>query len=257
MDFNFFKYHSSGNDFILIENYDETFPSHDVQYIKSLCHRWYGIGADGLILLENTLDADVFMHIFNSDGIEAGMCGNALCVTSKHLIQNHNQLLIQTISGLYKTKYESGHIWAQMHEPQLKKVVPIQLSNISIESPIIDSGVKHLLIKCDAIPQDLDKLAKPLRDEYDANVSFYCMSNNRTEIRTFEKGVEGQTRSCGTAATALFYWLGIKKAHFFYKQDEVFLKKIEGNIFYSGNIKFVFDGKIEKKAVKNRLLFKY
>src|SRR3970040_2061338 len=76
--FLFAKYHGSGNDFLIFDDWEKTFPSSDQQYIQLLCERQKGIGADGLLLLPPSRKADFRMRIFNSDGLEAKMCGNGL-----------------------------------------------------------------------------------------------------------------------------------------------------------------------------------
>jgi diaminopimelate epimerase len=76
MEHTFYKYHGAGNDFIIVDNRDMHFPADNISYIEWLCDRRFGIGADGLMLLQNAVNYDFEMRYFNSDGREASMCGN-------------------------------------------------------------------------------------------------------------------------------------------------------------------------------------
>src|SRR5665648_375607 len=104
---NFYKYHGAGNDFIIINNLKGDIHFSPL-YIKSLCDRHFGIGADGLILLESSDKADCFMNYYNSDGTEAEMCGNGARCTAKFFVSQTNsnlkELNIDTRAGIKNIK---------------------------------------------------------------------------------------------------------------------------------------------------------
>ena len=105
----FYKYHGAGNDFIMINNRKNVFDIKNVEKIKLLCDRHFGIGADGLILLELSDKADCFMNYFNADGTLAEMCGNGIRCLAKFFLEqtkfNLKELSIDTRAGIKKVTY--------------------------------------------------------------------------------------------------------------------------------------------------------
>lgn len=112
----FSKYHGTGNDFLLIDDRERSFPTSPAQ-IRQLCHRRYGVGADGLILLQPSVVADFRMRIFNCDGLEAKMCGNGLRCLMHFLRRGgeaRRQLSIETAGGLYPCHFEGERVVVDM-----------------------------------------------------------------------------------------------------------------------------------------------
>ncbi len=204
----FAKYQGAGNDFILIDDRSETFPCTDELLISKLCDRHFGIGADGLILLQQSAVASFRMRIFNCDGKEAGMCGNGLrCliafIADCTLLQS--DLKIEVENTIYPCFYDKERISIQFPLPKL-------LSEDE-RGIVIDSGVEHLLIAVDDIEaKHFIEEARRLRSDMGVNVSWVKQLGNSVQIRTFERGVEGETLACGTAALAAAY-------NFFQKSD--------------------------------------
>ncbi|MBI5273574.1 MAG: diaminopimelate epimerase [Chlamydiales bacterium] len=250
--FNFLKYEATGNDFILIEDWDKSFPCQHKEFISFLCRRNYGIGADGLILLHPSLKADVHMKIFNADGVEAMMCGNALRIIGDYFLDQDLKrihLTISTQAGLYFAKLKDNNIWVEMIIPKLISQETIQLQDSSFSAYLVDSGVRHLLISCtDPYQMDLLSLAPCLRQQYDANVSVFAKQNDHAWIRTYERGVEAETYSCGSAATALFYIMQQPSAIIDYPQETLSFMQEGGKILMSGNVGVVFQGAIKTKT---------
>lgn len=167
----FEKWQGAGNDFILIED-----PDFDPKWTEHLCHRRYGIGADGVIWFLPPAQ----MRIFNADGTRANCCGNALrCLAyAKNLT---------CINGKHHVKPASQGLAISMGVP---KFLTLQT---------IDTGVAHHVV----FNGDFSD-AKRLRFEHNANVNFAKkISPGRIAIRTYERGVENETYSCGTGAVAV------------------------------------------------------
>lgn len=167
----FEKWHGAGNDFILIRDAD-----FDTSLVPSLCHRRYGIGADGVIVL----DKPNLMHIYNADGSEAPMCGNALRISAKATGWSQ----IQSKTHLHNVKGD----WVSLAKPKWLGDDPI----------VIDSGARHVV----CFDRNFSD-APALREEHAANVNMAVVESEDTiALRTFEKGVEAETFSCGTGAVA-------------------------------------------------------
>lgn len=255
----FQKFQGTGNDFIMIDNRNETFPKKEVQLIKKLCNRHFGIGADGLILLENDATTDFKMVYYNSDGNPSSMCGNGgrcLVAFAKKLgVINETTTFIAT-DGLHHAKMDAnGIISLQMIDVDAVKITP--------EYSFLNTGSPHHIQMVDDLKQ-LDIKTKGAAIRYSdlygkagSNVNFvHQIDFNFFAIRTYERGVEDETLSCGTGATAAaiaMYAMGKTN------QTEINIA-VEGgklkisftekggkftNVFLMGPAEFVFDGSIE------------
>lgn len=171
----FEKWHGAGNDFIVV-----TEPDFDLTSIKELCHRRYGIGADGVIHL---IKPNI-MRIYNADGNEAHMCGNALRIAAK--ITGWPE--IKTRGNTHIAKTIDDQLYVSLGKPQWLSDEPI----------LIDSGVCHLVTFDESFEN-----APVLRKKHDANINFVTIeAENHLHLRVYEKGVEDETYSCGTGAVA-------------------------------------------------------
>lgn len=208
MQTHFVKYSACGNDFILIDNRPGTFPIQP-SLITYLCHRQRGVGSDGLILLENSAKADYKMRIFNRDGSEAEMCGNGIrCLLRfiHHCGIQGNHFMIETMHSVLKLSFQEDLIAVDMaNATDFRRDIPL----FSWMAHHIDTGVPHLVIFCDHINNiSLNEWGPKLRFHPlfapgGANVNFAHLDANRiVHIRTYERGVEGETLACGTGATA-------------------------------------------------------
>ena len=213
----FFKYHGCGNDFILIDNRGKRFLKPGPSLVSRLCHRQFGIGADGLILLENSTQADFGMRIFNADGTEAEMCGNGIrCL--KRLIETlgftKTPCTISTLRSILQLTCRGDQIAVDMGTvSDVRWNIPLSLNGRSYTGHYLNTGVPHLVIfveDLELVPVLVDGAAlrhHSLFQPQGVNVNFAACSKNHSHCewsyRTYERGVEGETLACGTGATAV------------------------------------------------------
>ena len=201
----FYKYQGTGNDFIFIDNRNNSFPKNDSVLIEKLCNRRFGIGADGLLLLEYDSETDFRMVYFNADGYESSMCGNGgRCIVA--FAKMMNLISVETTfmasDGIHKAIIEDHGIVSL----QMKDVNEIQLENDFI---FLDTGSPHHVMLVDNL-DDYDVKSNGAKIRYSerygkvgSNVNFVTqLSENHFRLRTYERGVEDETLSCGTGATA-------------------------------------------------------
>lgn len=203
----FYKYHGTGNDFILLDNRKGEFiPVPGL--IAALCHRRFGIGADGLILLENKPGYDFGMRYYNSDGNESTMCGNGgRCITAfaDFLSLPGNTYRFYAIDGEH-----SGVILARDGHSCHVRLKMNDVKSLSKwgEDDILNTGSPHLVrFVGDTGSIDVVKEGRSLRFHPDfqpegLNVNFAKMHGSGLFVRTYERGVEDETLSCGTGVTA-------------------------------------------------------
>ena len=255
----FHKYQGTGNDFVMIDNRHNFFPKDNIQVIEKLCDRRFGIGADGLILLENDLETDFRMVYYNSDGNESSMCGNGgRCLVafakSLNLIQDKTSFI--ATDGLHHaTILENGIVSLQMKDVDEVK--------IEKEYIFLDTGSPHHVTLVNDI-ENYDVKSKGSEIRYSdlygnagSNVNFVNqISDNHFRLRTYERGVEDETLSCGTGATATaiaMNAIGKTNSNSIYidveggKLKVSFEKTNKGyeNVFLEGAAASVFEGIIE------------
>ncbi len=214
MSFSFVKYEGAGNDFILIDDRRLRFPIRDALRIRRLCDRRLGIGADGIILLQNDPEADARMRILNSDGSEAEGCGNGLRCLMAFLGDLGLPRIERKISvggRILHAGYSSSGIVVDMGEMRdFRPNLTISRGEESLRVHYIDSGVPHAVVFVDDIEGiSLVQLGPFLRFHpcfapKGANVNIACrLPDGRVRVRTYERGVEGETLACGTGGTAV------------------------------------------------------
>jgi len=205
MQIKFYKYQGTGNDFVMLDNREGLFPKDNVQLVEKLCDRRFGIGADGLILLENHPDYDFKMVYYNSDGNESSMCGNGgrcLVAFAKSLNVINNETTFLATDGLHHaTVLENSVVSLQMKDVDVVK--------IETEYVFLNTGSPHhVTLVNDIENHDVKTTGAAIRysDLYGkagSNVNFVSqISDNHFRLRTYERGVEDETLSCGTGATA-------------------------------------------------------
>ncbi|RYF72395.1 MAG: diaminopimelate epimerase [Cytophagaceae bacterium] len=200
----FAKYQGTGNDFILIDDRNNTFPTHNQTLVAQLCHRRFGIGADGLILLQNQADYDFRMVYFNADGAEGSMCGNGgrCIVRFAHdlgVFKTHTRFL--AVDGEHLAEVDGEEVRLKMSD------VPSMDNQTGYT--FLNTGSPHVVKFIDGLSAyDVVSEGRQLRNDSafapgGTNVNFTeRVKGNGLFVRTYERGVEDETYSCGTGVTA-------------------------------------------------------
>jgi len=261
MMFDFEKYHGNGNDFIIISNMDD-----DVVLTKKkihhLCHRRFGIGADGLILIQQDEKTDFKMLYYNSDGMLSTMCGNGgRCIAAYALAHKlaGNQMVFTATDGLHHAVINSVNSDNSLFDVSLE-MSPVNEVVENENCYFLDTGSPHHVefVKC-ADEIDVISKGREIRNssKYQpggTNVNFVQIDNNTLYVRTYERGVEEETLSCGTGVTAsaLAAYLETGKKNWRIKtRGGSFSVDFKGDslpftdIWLRGPAKMVFKGEIE------------
>lgn len=204
MIISFNKYHGTGNDFVIIDNRLLTFDKKNTKLVAEMCSRRFGIGADGLILLENHAEHDFEMVYYNADGNESTMCGNGgRCIVAfaKKIGVIKNTANFMAIDGFHQaTINEQFEV-----DLQMKNVDEIELVDGDF---VLDTGSPHYVKIVTEFTEDFVNEARAIRNndtfrKEGINVNFIKKINDtEVEIRTFERGVEDETFACGTGCVA-------------------------------------------------------
>jgi len=205
MKISFSKYHGTGNDFILIDDRENKIHLSQSS-IAQLCHRRFGIGADGLILLRNKNGCDFEMVYYNSDGNESSMCGNGgRCITAfaNRLGTINDKAVFSAIDGMHQSLVTGNDPF----EVKLK-MSDVDGTETRDDLVILDTGSPHVVMFVDDVSaMDVTGEGRKIRNSErfrtkGTNVNFVAISGGKLIVRTYERGVEDETLSCGTGVTA-------------------------------------------------------
>jgi diaminopimelate epimerase len=205
LKYTFYKYQGTGNDFIMLDGRSKKFVMPSEEQINKLCHRQFGIGADGLIVILKHKQADFEMLYFNADGKPGSLCGNGGRCTiafAKQLGIIKNKTKFMAYDGLHVGSIDIKSKLVTLKMNDVKQIASkgdaYELNTGSPHYVVFNQEVKNL---------DVFKEGRKIRNSksYRAqgiNVNFVAVHNNALYVRTYERGVENETLSCGTGITA-------------------------------------------------------
>ncbi len=253
----FYKYQATGNDFIFIDAFDNPDFELSPQDVRFLCDRHFGIGSDGLIILRPSDDYDFFMDYYNPDGTMATFCGNggrASVLFAFERGRTVRQVWFEARDGIHRAEIKENDVV----KLEMKKVRKIKLRDGEY---FLNTGTEHTVVFVDDVDKtDVKKEGRRIR--YDVkyapdgtNVNFVqVIDNSQIKVRTYEKGVEDETLSCGTGTVASAIVAefvgktsspvevvtrgGVLKVYF----EKRFERYID--VWLEGEAKFVFSGEI-------------
>lgn len=204
MKLTFYKYQGTGNDFVMIDNRQKTFPKKDFNLVSSLCDRRFGIGADGLILLEGDQDSGFGMVYYNADGNEGSLCGNGgrcFVTFAKHLGLIDDKMIFTAADGVHTASINGDIVNLKMQDVSDIRKKPNAI--------FLDTGSPHHVQLVQEL-SDFQVYKEGARLRYGiygkpgSNINFVEPSQNGSfAVRTYERGVEDETLSCGTGVTAV------------------------------------------------------
>jgi diaminopimelate epimerase len=258
----FEKYQGAGNDFIIIDGREHPIEN-PLNLSKTVCKRRFSIGADDLLYLEHSNDADVKMRICEPDGGEASMCGNGIRCVAAYIRRKEGKdsVKIETLSGPKTVDYKDGNyivnmgnmqkIGAFLSPPSGK--IKEEMSFFNEHYYVVSPGEPHAVTLVNNLGEvNIDKALAIARNfnvfPYGINVDYVELEENSIRVRTFERGVWAETFACGTGAVSSAFI-----SRNFLNRDEIIVRMKGGNlkvvfknkeIFLSGKAEFVFSGKI-------------
>lgn len=206
----FEKYQGNGNDFIIVDNRDDALKLSS-ETIRKLCDRHFGIGADGLIILKKSREYDFEMEYYNSDGNLSSMCGNGgRCLAAFAYfkdIPNGKEMIFEAFDGVHKAKIIEELVKAKICDVSLEMT---DVSDVQFNGRyyFLDTGSPHYVEFVDKVAE-INVVIEGRKTRYSepfspggTNVNFVEISGDRIFVRTYERGVEDETLSCGTGVTA-------------------------------------------------------
>jgi diaminopimelate epimerase len=241
------KYDASGNDFVIFHTSEEK------DYSKlaiQVCSKEY-FDTDGLIVVVPHDTLDFKWLFYNNDGSVASMCGNGTRAVA-HYTYNNN-LTNKTCTFLTGAGEISCEVNNNIVQTQMTKPIHIKTEFIEedLKCCIVDTGVPHVVIMVEDIDLFNTQQASRFRHKYDANVNYFTVKNNILYVRTFERGVEGETKACGTGMVACFIKaLNMKLVNnettvYPRSMEEITIKKINETLYFTGAVKKIQERELD------------
>ncbi len=244
------KYSASGNDFVIFH----TFVKKDRSGLaKALCHRQEGVGADGLIVLLPHGNYDFEWQFYNADGSVAAMCGNGSRAAAHYACKEGltgYKMQFLTGAGAIEAYVDGNIVTSELTPPVLKER---QIEAGGKVWWLVDTGVPHLVAMVDTVDSFDLKEAKELRDRFDANVNIAAVDEGLLRVRTYERGVEGETLACGTGMAAAFYRanlegeVGNSMVVVPTGGERLELAKKDETVTLKGEVRHIFDTVLERR----------
>lgn len=239
MKINFAKYQGAGNDFILIDNRRISFNHHRPDVISKLCDRRFGIGGDGLMLLQEKEGYDFEMIYYNADGQPSSMCGNGgRCIVAfaKALAVISYETRFLAVDGPHYAKISESGNWVSL------QMIDVSLISSDDDAFVLNTGSPHY-VSCKSNVSDLNVFEEGRQIRYNEtysaegiNVNFVEDRGDHYFVRTYERGVEDETYACGTGVTAVALAMAKQKNQTGLINTPV--KVLGGDL----NIRFNYDG---------------
>ena len=209
----FTKTSGAGNDFVLIDNMNEKIQGDKAKLAIALCSRHFGVGADGLILLEPSSKADFLMRYYNADGSYGGMCGNGgRCAARFALLGGiaEPSMTFEALDHIYRAEVVEHGVRLHMKDPSdFRTNLQVNARGVTYDFTSINTGSPHIVIFANKLEDtDVRTVGRALREHRSfspegANVNFVKVLGKRDlQIRTYERGVEAETMACGTGTVA-------------------------------------------------------
>jgi diaminopimelate epimerase len=209
----FTKASGAGNDFVIVDNRDKFLPADLSTFARRICSRHFGVGADGLLILDNSSSAHFKMHYYNSDGSYGGMCGNGGRCLARYAFTNGitpRKMSFESLDFIYRAEVIDDLVSLSMKDPLGLRPLPTHPWGATISRAFyIDTGSPHVVafvagVKDIAVASLGSRIRHdPLFAPSGTNVNFVeVMSNNSLRLRTYERGVEAETLACGTGTVA-------------------------------------------------------
>ncbi len=266
MGYPFYKYSGSGNDFVLFDNRDESIQLTPTQ-VRNLCKRREGIGADGVILLSNSSKGhDFSMRIWNADGSEAEMCGNAsrsIVHYAYHIakVKTDTHFVFDTMNGVYEGDIIDNSSEVKIKMTELYDVEAIDVNDFSQKLAMyLNTGVPHCVLQVNSVEDvKVERFGSVVRNDVrfpnGTNVDFFEVVDNEKQVlklRVYERGVEAETLCCGTGimATAVtcakgLGWSGEIKVHAKGGLLKAIVNKELDELYFQGEVKMMFKGTVD------------
>ena len=262
MNQKFYKYEAAGNDFVIFDNRQNLFDSKNLKLIRKICDRYSGVGSDGLILLEKHKNLDFEMIYFNSDGSQSGFCANgSRCIThfANYLKIIKNKAKFQASDGVHESAIDGQNVKVKMNDIKFNEIKSYKDSKMTT---FIDSGSPHIIFKTNNV-NDLDISSETSQNkkkfaEYSEglNYNYWGLDKNKITLRTFERGVDCETKSCGSGSVALAVLLRFNSIN---NSENILISMPGGDlqislkdndssfhdIWLSGTVKQVFSGNLK------------
>lgn len=277
----FTKMHGNGNDFVIIDEFNRILIPEKLKpdFVRAVCDRRFGVGSDGLIFVQNSKKADAKFRYFNSDGSEAEMCGNGIRCFSRYVVEENyteSKILVETLAGIKEldVSIENGKYWVRvdMGIPEFESTrIPakdvgkslwereFEVNGGNYRVYAVNTGVPHAIIFVDNLEFEIKEVARKIRysDLFPEgiNVNFVKVkSKNEIEMRTYERGVEDETLSCGTGSVASAVIANrlkmVSDSVNVVTKGGILRVEIKESVYMKGTANRVFDGVIRVDELK-------